>query len=135
MIQSYLIGEGLIKEWLKTTSVDSLALGKVFLGMPEGSPNPCVVLSRVGGSPTGLGDLPHDQARISFSVWGKTRDQSVAITNALVGEIESLGLSGGYENDAAFLASASVISVRWLPDGKTARYVVDAYFHSLTKQT
>jgi hypothetical protein len=134
-MQIYLVGEGLVIEWLKITSVATLALNKVFLSMPEGSPLPCVTLVRVGGGPIGTGNIAQDQSRISFSVWGKHRDQAMAITDALVGEIESLGLDGGYENDTSILESASILSVRFFPDGKTARYTVDALFNSITKQS
>jgi hypothetical protein len=131
--RTFIDAEDLVLAWVKTTSVAPLVTVsgsvKIFLGMPQGSPLPCVVLSRVGGGPDD-GDSPVDHARISFSVYSANRPQCKSITSALVSEIESIGYGAPYIGVSGRLQSGIVVLNMWLPDpvDDTPRYIVDAVF-------
>ncbi len=126
--------EGVVKEWLLNTAVAPLvtygSYTHVYLAMPPGSPNPSIILSRVGGGPEAGSDVPVDFARVSCACWGKNRMQAMEISKTLVSEAESFGETGGYTTDEAILQVGEVLSWLWLPDpvSDTARYIVDVRF-------
>jgi len=131
--RTFVDAEDLVLEWAKTTTVAPLVTSgsrvDIFLAMPKGAPLPCVILSRVGGSPD-LGDAPVDHARISFGVYAANRPQAKNIAKTLTSEIESIGYGAPYVGATGRLTSATVVLNLWLPEPgtDTPRYVVDAVF-------
>ena len=131
--------ESLTQSWLKTSDLAAVLTRtdggiSVFKGAPNKMPLPSIVLSRVGGAPAAGKDVPEDIARISFDCWAKTRDDAIQVSLALVGELESLALTGGYSGGGSILAVAETVSWIWLPDknSDTPRYVVDALITAIT---
>lgn len=131
--------EDLVKEWLLSTSVASLVNNKIFLAMPVGFADPklsrpVVTLSRVGGAPLSGSDVPVDIARISFRVWAPTRPAAKGIATALVGEVESLSLTGGYVSSIGRLESGETVTWLWAPEpvSDISRYIVDVRFTTLS---
>lgn len=124
--------ENLAKTWSLTTDVAPLVARpggfNIYLAMPALSPLPAVVISRVGGGPARRKDLPEEVSRISFSCWAASRAQAGEISRVLVGELETLARTGGWESAGTILAAGEVVSVIWLPDpdSDTPRYIVDA---------
>lgn len=126
--------ERAVKDWLMTTSLPPLltrADGGVslYMAMPIGAPIPVVTVMLVGGGPRAGADLPDCRYRLSFDVYGTSRDEASLIARTLVSELENLGgANAGVNVDGVCLGSAEVLNVMWRPDpdSDTARYIVDA---------
>lgn len=138
--------EWVVREWARGLDLDD-ATGRVFFGIPkprkvQGDPKsprvtyPLVTVERIGAGED-LGDLPVDQARISFSVWcddehgGKGVAARIARTLAshlkvVTAETVTHPTDGVATIDGAVLTLGPL----WRPDGDAhlARYVVDALF-------
>lgn len=138
MIGRYYDAETLVQDWLKSTTVAALVTRtgggvNIFQAMPNASPIPSVVLTRVGGAPALRSDLIEDVARISFDCWANSRTACVALSIAIVTACENLAQQGGFVNEKGRLAVAETVSWLWLPDkaSDTPRYVVDALFTAI----
>jgi hypothetical protein len=122
--------EDVAKSWLMTTSVAPLVNGKIFLAMPKGSPNPCVLLSRVGGAPPASSTTNEDVARISFTIYAPSRPAAKQIATALATELSSIYEGNPISTPSGVLDVGEIISWLWSPDPKsdTPRYIIDANF-------
>lgn len=109
--------EGALRAFIreKVTSVDS----RVFFGTNETvfkNKDTQIVLFRVAG--------PDDNCLIQCDVWGQTKADAAALAAELATAADSLAR---YSWEGVLLHSASVDSVRWLPDdaADTPRYIVE----------
>lgn len=136
VVVSFADTENVVKRWLiDATSVAPLLMRSagaysIYLAMPKAAPNPALTVSLVGGGPDNRNDLPQQSDRIQFDCWGRSRDEAGLICRTLMGELDSLARQAGYvePGSGVYLAAASVLSKRWLPDPEsdTPRYIVDA---------
>jgi hypothetical protein len=131
--------ETLVQNWLGYTSVAALVRRtdgglNIYQAMPNSSPLPAVVLSRVGGAPSRRSNVPTDTARISFDCWAATRAEAREIAAAVVAESQNLSEYGGFTLPPNILYVGEVTTFLWLPDrnSDTARYVVDVLFTAIT---
>lgn len=119
--------EGAVLDWLLEHPRMIAAGNKgVWFGVPSGTPpKPFITLARVGGGPVN-GEIPLDQARISFSVWAGSKIAAASVAGVLVEVLHAMRTTPLRED--AVGRGASDISVLWLPDPetKTPRYMVDA---------
>lgn len=120
--------EGGVREWLKEKLAD-MNLGGVWFAVPDGNPKlPLITLARIGGSPI-RGEVPLDQARISFEIWASNKKVAVGVTERLVEALHQLRTSP-LGTDAKS-RGADVDSILWAPqqdpgEPRLARYIVDA---------
>jgi hypothetical protein len=123
--------EDMAYTWVKTTSAYALANNNVYLAMPKGSPLPCITLSRAGGG-ISTSTVPTDEARISFSAWGKSRQAAKAIAKAIISEADALADAGGFLSLSLMgrIEAAEVLTIMWVPDqiSDTPRYIIDVRF-------
>ena len=131
--------EAVVKRWLATTSVAPLISRpggglNIFGAMPNSSPLPALIVTRVGGGVDAVAEVPSDLARISFACWAATKDSASALYRAVLGEVDTLARVGGWTEAPTTLLAGSVESVVWLPDpdSDVPRYIVDAHMITIT---
>lgn len=132
--------EQAVKQWVATTSVAPLVQRpggalSIYLAMPPAAPIPAVLISLRGGGPLDGADLPQTRYRLQFDCLAATRDDTSLIARTLYSELEWLGRGGpGAVIAGVYLASASSLSMIWLPDPDSdkPRYVVDAAITTVT---
>lgn len=115
-----------VKTWLKAHPLlTPLVAGRVFFGVPEGSPAmPLVTVALLAGSLA----APVAHSRLTFDCWAKTKQDAVQLRNALLAAL--CDLSGDLLDGDTFCYNTYDHVVTWVPDdeAKLARYVVDATF-------
>lgn len=129
-----------VKSWLLSTSVTATVptaggTPAIYLSMPKSSPLPALLIDLVSGGPAEGADIPIARYRLSFDCLGRTRDEAVTIALELISVLQGLGVYDvGVAENGVFLASASVLNLRWQPDpnSDTARYIVDALIATVT---
>lgn len=130
LLHTFPSAEDLVMQWLRTTTAYTLASNHAYLAMPYNAPLPSIIMTRMGGAPISKSHVPTDLVRISFSCWSEKRPTAIAISQALVSEIEDLGQKQPFVNSEGILEVGEVISHRFLPDANSdkPRYVIDALF-------
>ena len=117
-----------LREWLRNHFPDD----KIWFDPPKGSPVvPMITLSgQIGGQPDA--DMPIDNPRASFSIWGPPggdgRKAAVDLKNELIDRLRGMG---GDLDGEAYGFGARIDSVLWAPDRSDPnnvipRYIVDA---------
>lgn len=121
--------ENCVLSWIKTTSVNGLVNGKIYLAVPTGNPLPRVILSQVSGAPANS-HVAYEEARISFHCTANNRPQAKAIALALINEVESLSYQIPPIAAGGRLVAATTLNKLWLPDitSDISRYVCDFRF-------
>jgi len=141
MTRSLANTEILVKTWLRASAALAAMVPlpggvgpAIFLAMPKGAPNPCILISQVSGGPSLRKDIPEQVARISFDVYGPNRTDASAIAVALMELLHNLGSDGSYSDGLATIFAADVVGFRWQPDpdSDTPRYIVDALITTVT---
>lgn len=116
--------EGALRTWTRDVLDPPLLARRVFFDVPDNGILPLVTLARLGGAPD-AGEIPFDYARITFSVWSRSKQEAAGLVGGLVEALHKMRDSK--VGDVA-LRGANVDSVLWSPDpdSKLARYIVDA---------
>lgn len=116
--------EGAVRSWARDVPGLAGVQRRVFFDIPADAAMPLVTVARLGGAPD-AGEVPFDYARITFSVWARTKFEAVGLVGGLVEALHQMRYTK--VGDVA-LRGAVVDSVLWSPDPdtKAARYIVDA---------
>lgn len=126
--KTYVEIEGPLRTYLRTISALTTVVGqRIFFGPPDaGTSFPFITFSRIGGGPQA--NLPLDDAVVSFSVWGSTKEEAADVSAVLVGVLENI-VAGTVLEAGVVCGGASVTLWLWRPDTSTdkptARYLVD----------
>jgi hypothetical protein len=100
--------------------------GRVFYAVPKGNPTlPLLTVAHISGGPDD-GEAPLDVPRLTFSCWGKNKEDASNLRLALVGWLRSL--NSVMLDPTTFCYGVTGIFITWQPDDQLARYVVDATF-------
>lgn len=117
--------EGLAREWVRDLALPSIG-NRAWFGIPDGTPAmPLTVVMRVGGRPQ-PGEAPLEDPRLSFDVWGRTKESAA---NATIEMCSAFAVAEGIMlGDHVKLWGIQIDSVIWRPDDKAklARYVIDS---------
>lgn len=122
--------EGAVREWARAQSdLNSAVNGRVFFGVPDGTPPfPLITVRRIGGTPQ-EGEAPLDDARISFDVWAKTKAQAAQIAAILISAAHNMTPNTPMGASAVGYGAVCLLNL-WSPDPDTdtPRYVIDIQF-------
>ncbi len=124
--------ESAVQAWLAGTAVAPLVqrsagVYSIYLAMPPAAPNPAIILRLIGGGPRARKDLPETRYGVSFTCYGRSRDEASLIARTLAGELINLGVPGVIAA-GVYLGAAEITGMHWFPDpdSDTPRYIVDA---------
>lgn len=134
MTAAFVDAEQVVRTWVNAQTTSLVGKGKplesgAWLSAPR-SPNAThVVLSRIGGGDD-AGGLAIDEARVSGSIYGATREAAAKAATAYANALRALEgtkivVSVGGSN-VTMLVADSITGPLYSPDNKLARYVVDA---------
>lgn len=122
--------EGPLRTYLRGVSaLTALVAQKIFFGPPDvGTSFPFITFNRIGGGPQ-ANLTPLDDAVVSFSVWGSTKEEAADVSAVLVGTLENI-VAGTVLEAGVVCGGASVTLWLWRPDTSTdkptPRYLVDS---------
>lgn len=122
--------ERIVSAYLRSVpSLDALVGDRIYTEIPRRETDrvfPLVVLSRVGGGPTGS---PHflDRVLLSVSVWGGTKYEARQIAATIQAEIDEIS---GYSAHGGYATGASPGALRYELDDSfekpKPRYLLDS---------
>lgn len=119
------------RQWARSLEipnvVDADGAAAVYFGPPTTLPEVYITLYRVGGAPQ-RGEAPLRDVRITWNVYGLTKNNARAAAGWLVGHIEAVSeipMAG-----STYCYGATVDTAYWapVPDSRHVRYVVDSTF-------
>jgi hypothetical protein len=130
---TYLDTEGAVRDWVNSQSAlvgagHPLPLGAQLKRLRSPFRGSYVLLSRVGGSPDPGQEANVDQALISGSVYGTTK-QAAAVSAAAYANLlaSATGLPVAVPV-GRLIAVTAVTGPNYIPDGDEERYLVDGVF-------
>ena len=121
--------EGACRTWLRNHPfVGPLIDNKhAYFGVPNGDnpPSPMIIVSRLGGAPQD-GEVPLDDGRVEFAVWGNTKMAASQVERMLCAALHDMGSVQMSPDVVGY--GARVESRIWLPEenSNAGRYLVDA---------
>lgn len=137
---TYVDAEGVVKNWVNAQTFDlvgeghPLPKGALLNRLQGAAPAAYVALSLVGGTPDMGAEDPDHRARISGSVYGRTKEAASTAAVAYANKVAGLALTGSplvtvQGALVRLLTADSIVGPLWLPDLDEPRYVVDADFY------
>jgi hypothetical protein len=126
---AFVDAEAVMRDWVKTQTAligtgNPLA-GGAWLTPPRSTNTAHAVLSRVGGGED-VGGLPLDEARISASIWGPTKEAAAKAAVAYANALRSLDGHKVTIGGVQITAADGITGPLYTPDNGLPRYLVDA---------
>lgn len=130
---TYLDSEGLVREWVNAQSAlvgagHPLPLGAHLKRLRSPFRGSYVLLSRVGGSPDPAEEVNVDQALISGSVYGITKQGAATAAAAYANLLASATGLPAAVTGGRLIAVTAITGPNYIPDGDEERYLVDGVF-------
>jgi hypothetical protein len=130
---TYLDTEGAVRDWVnaQTGLVGAghpLPLGAHLKRLRSPFRGSYVLLSRVGGSPDPTEEVNVDQALISGSVYGTTKQGAALAAAAYANLLASATGLPAAVTGGRLIAVTAITGPNYIPDGDEERYLVDGVF-------